>query len=175
MRTAYATEAEKAGSDNTWRTGYTRETRHRPVQNVTWNDAQAFCEWADLELPTEAQWEYAAAGPEGRGYPWGDAWDGSKVQPWGPAGAYAEDVSWCGVLGMAGNVSERCRDAYDRSFYEYGAKRDPVNGRNGPTARVLRGGSGSSHLPYICRSANRAKVPPGLRYWSYGFRASQAR
>jgi len=46
-----------------------------PVVNVTWNDARTFCAWAGLDLPTEAQWEWAARGPEGYAYPWGDAWN----------------------------------------------------------------------------------------------------
>jgi len=120
-----------------------------PVVYVSWDDCVEFCEKAGLELPTEAQWEYAARGSDSRRYPWGDDWDEDRLcwsdnqGPGGrtfPVGSFPSGASWCGALDMVGNVWEWCADWYDEDYYADSPPRDPP----GPTSgrgRVLRGGS----------------------------------
>lgn len=132
-----------------------------PMVDVSWNDARAYCKWAGIELPTEAQWEYAARGPDSRLYPWGNEFDpgrlwysdkgrqspGSTLRP--------ENISESpfGILDMVGNVWQWCQDYYDKSYYHTAPppknprdrlrnpqRKDPRGPNFGPE-RVLRGGS----------------------------------
>ncbi|MBN1484053.1 MAG: formylglycine-generating enzyme family protein [Chloroflexia bacterium] len=128
-----------------------------PVVCVTWAQAQAYCEWVDGRLPSEAEWEYAARGAEGRMFSWGDSFEGSRLNycdrncgfdvrdedvddgyaQAAPVGSFPQGASWCGALDLAGNVWEWVGDWYG----DYPAERqqDP----QGPSGsrRVLRGGS----------------------------------
>ncbi|MBI4872616.1 MAG: SUMF1/EgtB/PvdO family nonheme iron enzyme [Candidatus Riflebacteria bacterium] len=135
--------------------------RH-PVVAVSWEAARAYCEWAGLELPTEAQWEYAARGKEGRKFPWGPQapdsngvyranWSGradgyaftAPVCSYGPDALTprADGSSPVGALDMAGNAWEWCADWY-ATGYASSATRDPSGPlRPSLAGRVLRGGS----------------------------------
>ncbi len=155
-----------------------------PVVNVSWDEAQSFCQKAGLALPTEAQWEYAARGPEGRVYPWGNQWDASRClshddrhgnEQSAPVGSFPSDASWCGALDMVGNVSQWCLDWYDRSFYGTSAatERNPANANARLVQRVTRGDS--SGFPIMSRSAKRFGGPPSGGAAFLGFRASQTR
>ncbi|HET6383967.1 MAG TPA: SUMF1/EgtB/PvdO family nonheme iron enzyme, partial [Armatimonadota bacterium] len=147
-----------------------------PMVNVTWDDAKAYCDWAGAALPTEAQWEKAAQGIDGRTYPWGNTWDSSKL--WcsvnskrsgpDPVGSFPAGASPYGCLDMAGNVCQWCADWFGADDYRAAAARNPTGSANG-RVRVMRGGSwGSDQSLYRC--AYRFADDPGLRGNFVGFR-----
>lgn len=147
-----------------------------PVVEVSWTDCAGFCERSGLSLPTEAQWEYAARGAEGRLYPWGDEWDatfcrnrenGASGKSVFPVGSFPGGVSWCGAQDMAGNVWEWCADWFG-NYDGHGAQVNPVGPLSG-TGRVVRGG-GWSNDAVNCRSTTRITHPPGESRAYYGFR-----
>ncbi len=156
--------------------------KDHPVVNVSWEDAQAYCAWADVKLPTEAQWEKAARGIDGREYPWGNEFDATNLwcskakqgdaRGTREAGYFLAGASPYGCLDMAGNVWQWCEDRYDGGFYtSYRAtETDPVNEAAGET-RILRGGSGYISIPGYFRSALRNGSSPTTRDDYFGFRA----
>ena len=141
-----------------------------PVENVSWNDCQQFCQKAGLSLPTEAEWEYACrAGSTGayggtgklENMGWYDGNSGSSTHPAGQK----QPNAW-GLYDMHGNVNEWCADWY--GDYPSGAVTNPKGAASGDY-RVLRGGSFRS-LASNCRSSIRRWDPPGHGYDGYGFR-----
>ena len=140
-----------------------------PARGISWGEAADYCKFRGLRLPTEAEWEYAARRPESHRYPWGNEWQARRccnAQNPGPEGnAFPADssphsASWCGAVGMAGNVAEWCADWYSERAYAHGAAVDPTGPRRGLT-HVYQGGSWSSDADE-CRSAFRNGDEPGV-------------
>lgn len=209
--TGYVTGAEKAGGGIVldllameWKMTAGADWRHprgpgtsieglgdHPVVQTSHDDALAYCQWAGRRLPTEAEWEKAARGTDGRIYPWGNQAPAGHLLNFAdrnayvrsaepgeddgylftaPVGSYPDGASPYGVLDMAGNAWERVSDRYGATYYADSPARNPTGPSSGDTV-VIRGGSSTRPASYV-RTALRYRYPPKNRSSGIGFRCA---
>jgi formylglycine-generating enzyme required for sulfatase activity len=193
----HTTEAEKAGDKWTWKKpgwgdrGFDQTDEH-PVVWVSWNDAQAYCDWLDgllggegtVRLPYEAQWEYSCrakttAGPTTK-FSFGDsdadlgnyAWYRNNTDDKGTQPCGQKKPNAFGLCDMHGLAWEWCADG--KRKYEDKDETDPVGPTGAGAPRVRRGGAWST-VPRLCRAAGRLDDAPSLRLGTFGFRVLAVR
>ncbi|HPL82143.1 MAG TPA: SUMF1/EgtB/PvdO family nonheme iron enzyme, partial [Anaerolineaceae bacterium] len=159
------------GENSYTRAGYYRDSQYAnyPVISVDWRRANAYCEWVGGSLPTEAQWEKAARGPDGNKYPWGNEsptcskanYAGCGMGDTTEVGSYPEGASVYGAMDMAGNIREWVNDWYGP--YDANQTNNPQGPSTG-SSHVIRGGSWYFNN-WIIRSAYRYRYGFYLNYW----------
>ncbi len=165
----------------------------QPRESITWFEAGAHCRTRGARLPTEAEWEYAARGPDNLMFPWGNTFDGTRLnfcdvnctnpgadlgfddgyRDPAPVGSFPTGASWVGALDMAGNVWEWTSSLLLDYPYRSDDGREVTAAEDSTSLRVVRGGA-LLDPSYIVRSANRNERPPTESSFLYGFRCARS-
>jgi formylglycine-generating enzyme required for sulfatase activity len=162
-----------------------------PVIEVSWYGAAAYCSWVGGRLPTEAEWEFAARGPQGFVHPWGNAFDGTRLNyrdssftferferdteyndgspQWTRVGTYPDGASWCGALDMTGNVWEWVSDWWSANSYAVSGGENPPGPETG-TLKIGRGGSWYDPRWHVRAPCRKGLTPSSDRIHWIGFR-----
>lgn len=167
---------EPPGKDHTprqWQDSYF-DNPDTPVVRIDWYDAYAYAAWAGKRLPTEAEWEKAARGPNGNRFPWGNEWDPKRcniAEDAKPVGSYEEGKSPYGCYDMAGSVAEWVADWYDPYYYQTAPSNNPKGPQTG-LRRVIRGGSRYGR-GFLLRTTTRKSELPNVHNQAVGLRCAK--
>ncbi len=147
-----------------------------PIRNVSWYEADAYCQWLGKRLPTEFEWEKAARGTDGRLFVWGNEFQkhfGNFSKKAMPVGSFKKDVSAYGIMDLNGNVSE-----WTSSWYQPYPNSTHKDEHHGKKLKVTRGGNIQKHkhgfLEVFAMVTYRNLLPPDKSFWDTGFRCAQS-